>query len=168
MNRINREQGFTLLEIIVVLAVSGILVAAFASPISSILFRTSDQNNRVTAVSSLQSAAMSIDRDVQMALSTDLESGETGTGEIRLMSLDGNGDIHEVIYTVSGNGLLRQEYINETIDSEETISRYITGATFYRLQGGDPVIKVSLSSSGAEMSGINETGEYYVHLRSAN
>lgn len=168
MNKINREQGFTLLEIIVVLAVSGILVAAFASPISSILFRTSDQSNRVTAVSNLQNAAVWIDKDVQMALSTDLDSGETSTGEIRLMSLDENGDMHEVVYTASGNELVRQEFINETMDSERTISRHITGATFYRLQGGDPVIKVSLSASGAEMSSLNESGEYYVRLRSAN
>ena len=121
-----REKGFTLVEVIIAIAISGMIMAALAMTTVTLLAnhrRSTDQN---IVLPQVQNAGCWISHDVQMAKDVifDNPSGFPLTLDIPI-DTDKNND-ESVVYLFDGNKLKRQVYdLSDTLISETLIARYI-------------------------------------------
>jgi len=67
-----KQKGFTLVELLVALAITGILLLVLVLTIHSILVNTTNNNDKVVVLSNVDRAALYIRRDLQQAQDTDL------------------------------------------------------------------------------------------------
>jgi len=121
-----KEKGFTLIEVIIAIAISGMIMAALAMTTATLLTnhrRSTDQN---IVLPQVQNAGSWISRDVQMAKDVvfDNPSGFPVTLDIPIDTDENNG--HSIVYLFDGNKLKRQVYdLSDTLISETLIARHI-------------------------------------------
>jgi prepilin-type N-terminal cleavage/methylation domain-containing protein len=128
LNRLHHnERGFTLIEILIALAITGFLAVGIGTAIVQIGSVSDISNSRVTAVKQIENAIHYINRDVQQAQKVEIN----GTGYwIRLtwVSWDDNS-IVQIVYNVDSNkNLIRQ--VSSTVGgststSTTTVAKYI-------------------------------------------
>jgi prepilin-type N-terminal cleavage/methylation domain-containing protein len=121
------KRGFTLLEILIALAIAGFLAAGIGTGIVQIGKVSDICNSRVTAVKQVENAIHCINRDVQQAQKVEIN----GTGYwIRLtwVSWDDNSII-QIVYNVDSNhNLIRQEsttLAGSTVMKTTNVAKYI-------------------------------------------
>ena len=157
------QEGFTLIEILVVTAVSALIVGALSASIFSYFRHTESSNAHVTAATNIEEAARWISYDGQMAQSTDL-TGEA-VSSMNLTWIDPvNGDSHQTKYFLSGNELRRQEWIKYIDQGTRTVARHVDNINFCQPTSEENLFKVMITSSGGSPR-VSETREYYVTLR---
>jgi prepilin-type N-terminal cleavage/methylation domain-containing protein len=122
---LSRNQiGFTLIEVIVGLAISSILGGGIIMGIYQIGRVNEMSNARVTSVKQLENALYYINRDVQMSQSIDSES------EDYWLKLDWTeweeNNYNEVTYIVDAGLVTRSYYVNSQLISEKPVASDIT------------------------------------------
>ncbi len=148
------QKGFTLIEILVAMAVGGMIMAVALLSIYQIVWGSARSNDQVTALTDVNYAALWLKYDLQMAQSTNLTDGAPPQSSVRLRWADNTGwtaenaSAHSSTYTLSGTELLRTYDGNVKI-----IGRYIASIGF-TLDGG--VITVDITAAGP---GILERAE---------
>ncbi|MDD5095689.1 MAG: type II secretion system protein [Dehalococcoidia bacterium] len=159
------QKGMTLLELLMVIALVGVLSIALGSISYSVIYRTEGNSAHVAAASGIENAASRIARDGQSAQNTNLVPGAAAVSSITLNWMDPiTGDFHAVLYFLSGSDLRRRESINSVVQTETTVTKYFTGAGFSQPVNETRLFKVTLTSSGGSPT-VNETREYHVTLR---
>lgn len=123
----DKERGFTLIEILLALAITGILAIGIVVAIAQINKVDYICNSRVIAVKQVENAVHYINRDIQQAQKIEVN----GSGYwIRLtwVSWEDNSQI-QVIYNVDGNqNLIREELVTlggSTTTSSTNVAKYI-------------------------------------------
>lgn len=131
------ERGFTLLEALIVIAITGVIIWPLAMATTTLLTnpqRSADQN---VVLREVRNAGYWISRDVQMARTVTLGApkGFPLTLDIAV-DADENHD-YEVDYLFDGSKLKRKEYdSSHTLISETFIADYIaTGNTTFSTLG---------------------------------
>ena len=126
---INRNQrGFTLVELIIAIAVSGVIAGATTGAIFQLMNDSARSNNHMTAVRQVQNAGYWFSRDALMAKSVSLF---TGSGfPLHLTRTDFDGNVHQVDYDLVGNNLQRDFTVHDAdgalIDSgSSVVAQYI-------------------------------------------
>ena len=142
-----REEGFTLIEFMIVIAITGFIVSVLGVAIHQIVTVPEYGNDKITAMHELQNAAHWVNIDGQMAKSA---SG----GNQLILTLPDDSTID---YTLEGNELHR---IAGT--SNRTIAQNITTANF-SIQSR--LITMNITSSPAGRWSVSENGTYQVCLR---
>ena len=131
-------QGFTLLELLVGLAIIGLILPGISEVIYQIINVTSSSQNHVLAVTQVQNAGHWINNDTTMANKPVIFDNSANPANPRL-TLEWNNDVyvtggdhHFVKYYLSNNQLTRQycDSSGNTILSSAIVAYYVTGFSF--------------------------------------
>ncbi len=159
------QKGMALLELLVVIALIGLLTIALGSISYGVIYRTAGNSAHVSAASGMESAVSWITNDGQRSQNTNLIPGAEAVSNLTLSWTDPTaGDFYEISYFLSGNDLRRRESINSVVQTERTVAKYMTAISFSQPVNETRLFKVSLTSSGGSPR-VNETREYHVTLR---
>jgi type II secretory pathway pseudopilin PulG len=141
------EQGFTYVELLVVIAMTGLIFSVLGTAIHHIVTVPEYGNDRVTALHELQNVAHWVNLDGQMA-----QSATGGSGLVLTLP-----DASSVNYTLVGTDLLRS-----TSSINMTLAQNIASANF-TVQ--DRVITMNLTSAPSGRWDVSENETYKVCLR---
>jgi len=171
-----RQKGFTLLEIMVVMAVGGILMTGIVVSIFHVVSATSRSNSQGVALTDVSQAALYLKKDFQMAQSTDmgfvedpvvvllssenvtLEWTDSTTPESEEEQMN-----HHVTYSLSDNGVLERAY--DGILPTMIIGRHITYLRFTQLD--ERVVNIVITATGTQPQQYSKTIEFNIYMRSA-
>ena len=155
-----RERGFTLIEILVAVAIGGLLVPVIVSGIFTVTRGTQQMNTDLVILQDIDGASAWISRDLSQALTTDVVSGNPPVDHMRVDWIDLTGwavegdENHYVEYTLSGSELLRD------LDGvTQIVARRISNIAFSRV---DNFITVVI---GSTLRDTTETLTYFVTPR---
>jgi prepilin-type N-terminal cleavage/methylation domain-containing protein len=105
------QKGLTLIELLLVLGLTGIIGAVATMSIGQVFTSAAISNDQNTAINQVRNAGHWISRDVQMAQTVTPDSGDSGFPLI-LKWTDYGGDEHRVVYALVGSELNREHYTN--------------------------------------------------------
>jgi prepilin-type N-terminal cleavage/methylation domain-containing protein len=125
------ERGFTLVELLIALAIMALVSGAMATATVQVFRCTERNNNRMTAVCQVQNAGYWISRDARRAQG--LTSDNLTPPDFLALSWtdESTGDTYQVTYTLedmSDGGLkklLRSESVNGGANATVLVARYI-------------------------------------------
>ena len=161
-----KQKGFTLIEILVVMAVSGMIMTVALLTIYQIVWGTERSNDQVIALTDAHYAAMWLKWDIQMAQDTNLTDGDpVPKSSVSLGWIDNTGfaaaneSAHSSNYTLSGTELLRN-YDGTT----KIVGRHISSIGF--VQNGS-VVTCNLTATGPGIMERIENLEFSIitHMR---
>ena len=155
-----RERGFTLIEILVAMAIGGLLVPVVVSGIFAVTRGTQQINTDLVILQDIDGASTWINRDLSQALTTDLTFSDPPVDHMRVDWIDLTGwategaEAHYAEYTLSGSNLLRD--YNGT---SQIVARRISSIAFSHV---DDFITVVI---GSTLRDTTETLTYFVTPR---
>ena len=141
------EQGFTLVELLIVVAITGFIVSVLGVAINQIVTIPEFGGEKMTAMHELQNSAHWVGIDGQMSTSA------SGGNQLMLTLADNSS----ISYVVEGSELHR---IAGT--SNRTLAKNITSANFSVL---NRVITMNITSAPDGRWSVSENGTYMVCLR---
>ena len=153
------QRGFTLIEILVAMAIGGLLVPVVVSGIFAVTKGTAKINTDLVILQDIDGASAWINRDLSQAMTTNLNENETlNTMRVDWVDLTGwateGAESHFAEYTVVGTDLMR-EYDGET----QIVARRIADIQFSRV---DNFITVAITST---LRNTTESLTYFVTPR---
>jgi len=158
-----KQAGFTLVELLVVLAIGSVILVGASMSFYQIVWGTGRNNSQVVALTNVNQAALAIKKDLMMTQNTDL-TGEVPQSSVTLSWTDytgfssENSTSHNCQYTLSGTELRR------TYDGVMSIvARHITGLGFTQ---NDRVINVTITATGPSVPQRSATVEFSGFIRS--
>lgn len=127
------ERGFTLLEILVSMAVIGLLAVPMIGAIGQTVVRTEDNNTRIRALVPMENAGRRLGQDIRIAQDTDLATGTIDATSLTLSWTDWADDSQydtysadsvtykrfRVTYSLAGSDL---ERLYEVCDDWDTLT----------------------------------------------
>ncbi len=160
-----RQKGFTLVEILVVLAVGSVILTGALLSIQQVLVGTDRSKSQVVALADINQAVLKIKRDLIMTQTANLTDGSLiPRSSVRLSWIDYTGfssdnwTSHSSTYNLSGTNLQR------TYDGVTSIvGRHITSVGFTR---NGRVISVVITATGSGSQPRSKTLEFSAYLRS--
>jgi prepilin-type N-terminal cleavage/methylation domain-containing protein len=106
------KSGFTLLEVMVSLAITGFIGLGAATCIFQVLNETSRNNDYTAASRNAMNAALWIGRDAQMAQTVSGSAGFPQTANLSLAWEDWNNSSYNATYSLQNGNLLRTYTVN--------------------------------------------------------
>ncbi|MFC1992314.1 PilW family protein [Chloroflexota bacterium] len=148
------QKGFTLIEILVVMAIVSILTAGIVVSIFQVSWGNIRTTDQVVALADINYATLWLKKDLQMAQSASLTDGDpTPQGEVTLNWIDFTGWAteetrnHTSIYTLSGTDLVRTYD-----DVPRVVGRYITYIGFTRSDRAFTVVITATSPGTSQQT----------------
>jgi prepilin-type N-terminal cleavage/methylation domain-containing protein len=143
----NGQKGMTLAELVVAIAITGIIVVFLGTAINQIITVSGYGNDRLTATHELENVAYWFNNDGQEAIAA------TGGASLALTMADNSS----ITYTLAGTEMRR------TAGGQQmTLARNITDANF---SIDSRLVTMSLTASPPGRYGVSENGTYRVYLR---
>ncbi len=167
-----RQKGFTLIEVLVVMAVGGVVMMGIVASIFQVATGTSRSNSQGIVLTDVNRAAWHITKDLQMANSTGitvddsvvLSPGTTATLRwtdfTSAFEPEGAEKNHSSAYSLTDSGELVRTY-DGTVN---IVGRHITSLRF--TQQKEWVVNVVITSTGPTTQQRSKTLEFSVHMRS--
>lgn len=164
-----RAPGFTLVEMLLALAITSMVIGGATLSIYSVLIPTARYNSEVTALTNIATAGLLIKNDLLMAQSTTLSNG-IPSSSVNLTWFDFTSSFgtsfmtgHHSGYSLV-NGLLLRNYDGVTsIAGRDVTSIQFTQST--GIDSGKKSVKVVISSGNTSVYPATETLTFTVHLR---
>jgi type II secretory pathway component PulJ len=153
-----KENGLTLIEIIVSLAITGFIGLGAAMSSAQVLNVTSKNNDFTAASRNAMNAIFWIGRDAQMAQVISGSAGFPGTADLSLAWEDWNNSSYNVTYSLE-NGRLLRTYTVDSQSTESLVAEYINSSsnmTYCTSDNGTLVLTIT-SSVGEGSKIINVT-----------
>jgi prepilin-type N-terminal cleavage/methylation domain-containing protein len=159
------ERGFSLVELVIVVALAGLVGAAITATAFQVFTFSTRLSNQLTAIRQVQQAGFWVSPDVMMA--QDVTPGGSSDPFVTLNwtvpKAGGGYDNYAVVYRLIGSGelktLKREKYKNAASDSNTTVAEYISSASFV------PYGSAYTFTVTATVGGQNETRVYEVKPR---
>jgi len=143
-----KQKGFTLVELLLALAITGVMLPVLVLTIHSILVNTIDNNDKVEVLSNVDRAALYMRRDLQQAQNTNLPENSTPQSSCTLTWVDITGFTTDNATSHSCTYALVDTNLERTYDGiTSIIGRQITDIEF--CQSGS-FIDVTITSANAE------------------
>jgi prepilin-type N-terminal cleavage/methylation domain-containing protein len=158
------ERGFSLVELVIVVALAGLVGAAITATAFQVFTFSTRLSNQMTAVRQVQQAGFWVSPDVMMAQNVTPGGCTNCLLNLYWKEEGGTGDSHNVTYKLidmSGGlkRLEREHYVNLALSSTTTVAEYISSASFVP-SGGAYTFTVT-----ATVGGQTETRTYEVKPR---
>ena len=116
MKKLHKDQrGITLIELIIVIAITGIITAGITMTIFQVFNMNTRASNRMTAVSQVQQAGKLVSEDILEAQSVNATGSSGFPLTLTWTDEGGTGDLHTIIYTLEDGELWR----SESVEGEE-------------------------------------------------
>ncbi len=177
-----RQKGFTLLELLVALAIGSMLTTGVVLSIQQVLVGTDRSNSQVVALTDIDYAVLAIKKDLMMTQSTNLTDGSPiPQSSVMLSWIDytssfdsGNQSVHSSSYTLSANytitlgsgtfkkTIFRRDLRRNYDGVEGIVGRNITSIGF--TQNGT-AITVVITAIGPGIRARSETLKFSAHIR---
>ena len=141
------ERGFTLVELVIATAITGLIVGVLCTAIYQIFTVTEYGNDKMMAMHELQNAAHWVSLDGQQA------SAASGGDELTLTLPDDSSITYALVDT---------ELRRTAGESEMTLARNISGISF---SIENRTITMTVTSSPVGRWDVSEQGTYRVYLR---
>jgi prepilin-type N-terminal cleavage/methylation domain-containing protein len=122
----NRPNGFTLVEILVALAITGLIGGAIATSIVQMFDINRQNTDSITAQRQVQQVGSNMSRDGQNAQVVNPNPG--GTGLVRFTWTEWDGDLIVVTYNLSAGVISRTESVNGVAGAPRQIATDINAA----------------------------------------
>ena len=120
----NSQKGMALVELLVAVAITGLIVGGLGTAIYMIVTATERGNDEATVLHDIRNPSYWISYDAQMAETTDLNEGAL-VDHVTLEWIDEHGNSHYSSYSLSGTELKR------TYDGmTTTVARYVSSVEF--------------------------------------
>jgi prepilin-type N-terminal cleavage/methylation domain-containing protein len=123
LGKIQRQAGFSLLELLVVLAILSLLSMAINAGIVHAVRVSSDGSERMTAIKQVENAMQWLTKDVQQAQTVNISLGNGFP--LGLSWIEWNGTVHHVSYRFAGTDLERVHEIDSGISQTTVVARYL-------------------------------------------
>lgn len=112
LGRINKSQwGFTLLELLLVIAISGMISTGITATLYQVVTGSTRASNHMTAVRQVQNAGYWVSRDAHL-VQGEPDIAEDGDGQLESITLswtDWDDTLNTVVYTFEGTKLWRDD-----------------------------------------------------------
>lgn len=141
------QKGFTLVELVIAVAITGLIVSFLGTASYQIITVTEYGNDKMTAMHELQNAAHWVNIDGQQA------SAASGGDELTLTLPDDSSITYALVDT---------ELRRTAGESEMTLARNISGISF---SIENRTITMTVTSSPVGRWDVSEQGTYRVYLR---
>ncbi len=161
MRLIHKDQrGITLIEMLVAVALVGIITGGITMAISQVLTISTRTSNHMVAVRQVQQAGKEVSKDTLEAQNVAL--GETSGFPLTLTWTDWDGPDNVVVYSITeDNKLQRSHSVNDGEPTVTRVAQYIDpDQTSCVWSGGELTFAVT-----ATVGGQSETREYEVEPR---
>jgi prepilin-type N-terminal cleavage/methylation domain-containing protein len=122
------QPGFTLIEIIVALAITGVLAAVIATSIYQVSMVNAGSTSRVSAVTQVENAVHYINRDVQMSQKVQPQGSQGFPLTLSWTAWDDNS-LNQVVYKLQSGNLVRTFSINGGTPTTKTVAVAISAAS---------------------------------------
>jgi prepilin-type N-terminal cleavage/methylation domain-containing protein len=165
----NNQKGFTLVELLVAMAVASIIAAAIGTTTAQVFNLNTRTSNHMVAVRQVQSAGYWVSRDAQMAQSI---SAPSPSGfPLTLSWVDWDGTPHSVVYSIVENHFRRTYGATESVIAShiDNSDPSLTRCDFVDTDGdgiNDKVVFTVTATVGSGSRAQSETRTYEVNPRS--
>ncbi len=164
----SNQGGFTLIELIIAIAIAGIITAGITGAIMQILTINHRASNHMVAVRQVQQAGKEVSKDTLQAQSVNVTTPSQGFPLTLIWTEWGTNQTHKVIYDYESvvppgevTGLQRTHYVNDVDPTETTVAEYIDPYETSFVAAGDAFIFTVTATVGTEI----ETRIYEVEPR---
>ena len=164
--KIAERKGFTLIEVMVALAIAGLIGTGVTTTIFQILSINASSQNHVLAVKQVENAATWLNNDVRMAQI--IEPGGVSGFPLDLTWVEWDNTTHQVSYTISNGELQRSSSTNGTQPMQIVVGQYIDdNADNTNCQYSNGVFNFKVTASSGGFRRASETRMAQVIPRSA-
>jgi len=119
------QRGITLIELIIAIAIAGLITGGITFAIMQILTINTRASNHMVAVRQVQQAGKEVSKDTLQAQAVNA----TGVGQYLTLNLTwdewGTNQTHTVLYTFNVTKLQREHYIESALNSTTIVAEYI-------------------------------------------
>jgi prepilin-type N-terminal cleavage/methylation domain-containing protein len=156
-----KQHGFTLIEIIIAVAISGIIISGITASVIQVFDGNTRSSSHMETIQDTENAGFWLNQDILTTQSVSI--GETNGFPLKLSRIDWNGVIHQVTYSLSGTKLLRT-VISDGVNISQTVvaDNVNTSAAATNCTFADDVLTLKITS---EVSSASETRIYEISLR---
>jgi len=121
-----RQKGFTLIEIVLVLGIVGAVVATIAMTITTLMMNSQQPTTQQTLLQQARNAGYHIPRDIQMSSNVTLGSPNGFPFTINIPVDQDQNHEYSVDYLFDGNTLKRQQFdSSDNLTVESVIAQYV-------------------------------------------
>lgn len=166
-----KQKGFTLIEMIAVLAITGLIGVGAATAAVQVLTQGAKNSDYTTASRQAMNAIYWISRDAQMAQTIYGASGFPLTTNLTFSWTEwDNPNLHKVTYSKEDDELRRSYLVGDVEQSDTLIAQYInweSGKTYFEGSDSDNVVTVKVTATvGTGSHAISVTKEREITRRS--
>jgi prepilin-type N-terminal cleavage/methylation domain-containing protein len=155
------QRGFTLIEMLVALAITGFMISGVASTVSQVITVNALSANRMQVIKQVENAGNSLFRDAQMAKNA---VPGTGTSLVKLTLTD----LSTIEYTITNNQLKRiyTDHSNPAKNTTTLISENIDISDgMNSCSFNAPILTVKITASTGNLRPASETRTFQISLR---
>ena len=161
------QRGFTLIEMLMVIAISGIITAGLALSVMQVFNGNAQSSSKMLVIRQVQNAGYFISRDVPMAQSLTLGVSSGFPITMEWTEFGVGGAEHQIVYSVVGDEIKREHYTNGFLDTTSFVARYIdVTETSCSFDGN--VLSVTVTASIGGYRPATETRTYEIVMRPNN
>lgn len=163
------QRGFTLIEILIALAITGLIAVSVAGTVFQMFDISARSSSPMIAIKQVQNAGYWISHDARMAQDVDTGDDPDTPELVELVTLtwtewgSESEDVNRVVYTIEDDRLQRSHFVNDEEAGEFIVARNIT---INNCQYANGVLTLTITATiGTGSKEASETREYEIMSR---